>query len=419
MIVAKRIIKIGGYVVPCADVDEERKSSVVRHEYPGHNGADLESLGWKATEHKLRATFSSSQLPEWDGIKGVLKNGSSAVLEHWEYGDIDVHIESVHIKYDHRINTVEVDFSVIEDGIDKTVTIRVSAKDVAAGKAQLLATTAADICAKQFYPGAVPAPDLNDPNWLEKLGDLGSKANALVRSLRTDTQRLDGLIASVTYPVSASLNALEFVAELPGQLGLRLATVMDLMQGRVAGSPDPATMANHFLRDLDALVATFNGTASEGSAKILAASQAAQTVASVMASDEDRLRAMQAYETNTAFDDSGRWVAQAASPKSLPATATQMENLVGRARQIIQAARTWVDDPADLDVLALSLQDQYRDRLIQFEQIREITVVTPTPLHLVCHQNGLPYNTAERIALLNPQIKNPTFAQGRILIYAS
>lgn len=416
----RRIIKLGGFTIPCTDLDEDRKQSIVRHRYPGHNGADLESTGWEPTEHKLRAVFAgASKMADWKGIEPLLKNGSNAVLEHFELGEIQVKIENVNIKRDRRIDTVEVDFTVVEDGVDTPPTVvRPSASDVVASAAQALVDEAVASIADQFFPGAVPAPDLTDSNWLQKLGDLGSKANALVGAIYVGLGRVDGMISAFSYPVSSALNALSFAADLPSQFSLRLARVLDLMQGKVDGSADPATSVARFMRDANALADSFRGGSLEGSARILVAAQGARTVASLMATDEDRLRAMRAYETATPFDDRGRWIAEAAAPKQLPTTAPQMANLVGQARTLIQVARPWMDEPSVLDRVAGAIQDQYNERLFEFEQLREIVVHEPTPLHLVCHRHGLPYQTAERVALLNPQIKNPTFTQGRILIYA-
>jgi len=415
-----RTIKIGGYDIPCSDLDEDRKQAIARHQYPGHNGADLEALGWAPTEHKLRATFTRANLSDWEGVQALLKNGANAVLDHFDLGEIQVKIESVSIKRDRRIDTVEVEFSVVEDGVDLPATqVRPSASDVAASVSQNLVDAAVASTADQFLPGAIPAPDLSDSNWLEKLGDLGAKANALVGALHVGLGLLDGKIAAFSYPVSSALNALSFAADLPSQFALRLARVLDLMQGKVDGSADPAASISRFLRDASDLADTFRGGSTEGTARIMVAAQGARTVAGLMATDEDRLRAMRAYETATPFDDRGRWIAKAAAPTQLPTTATQMALVVGQARQLIQAARPWMDDPYSIDRLAVALQDQYSDRLVEFEQLREIVVAEPTPLHLVCHRNGLPYNTAERVALLNPQIKNPTFTQGRILIYAA
>lgn len=415
-----RTIKLGGYTIPCSDLDEDRKQAIARHKYPGHNGADLEALGWEPTEHKLRATFTRTNIAEWEGIQPLLKNGSNAVLEHFELGEIQVKIESVNKKIDRRIGTVEVEFSVVEDGVDLPATqVRPSASDVAASVVQDLVDAAVASTADQFLPGAIPVPDLSDSNWLEKLGDLGSKANALVGALHVGLGRLDGKIAAFSYPVSSALNALSFAADLPSQFALRLARVLDLMQGKVDGSADPAASVSRFLRDAADLADTFRGGLLDGTARIMAAVQGARTVARLMVNDEDRLRAMRAYETAAPFDDGGRWIARASSPTQIPTTAPQMALVVGQARQLIQLARPWMDDPYIIDRIAVALQDQYDDRLVEFEQLREIEVTEPTPLHLVCHRNGLPYNTAERVALLNPQIKNPTFTQGRILIYAA
>jgi len=55
--------------------------------------------------------------------------------------------------------------------------------------------------------------------------------------------------------------------------------------------------------------------------------------------------------------------------------------------------------------------------LVDFERLVEVEILKPTPLHVVCHRHGLPYNVAERLVLLN-RIRNPSFVQGKVLLYA-
>jgi hypothetical protein len=65
---------------------------------------------------------------------------------------------------------------------------------------------------------------------------------------------------------------------------------------------------------------------------------------------------------------------------------------------------------------ALTLLKDY-ERKLQLDRVKTITVDQPTPLHLLCLQNGLPYAMAERIWDLNPDLENPTFCKGKVKIY--
>lgn len=409
---------LGGIRLDWQDLTSDRKNSVIRHEYPGQDGADLEPQGWGAFEYKLKIVFLADRKADWQKLQGTLFNGAKMVLEHPEKGALNGFVDNLSIKLDDRKDTAEVDLVFVEDGINTQVVFRPSAADVASSVYEPLARAAAGISAAPFFPASAPSPDLTDPNWLEKLGDLGNKLNSLVGQAKTEIGRLDSLIVAFTSPVSAALLAIDWAADLPSQLAKRIATVLDLMQGKVDGAPSPAIAAKRFLASAKALADLFDDSPNQGSARVLAASQGAATVGRVMASDEDRLRAMRSYEASQAFDSEGRWLGRGTQPTQLPATADQIESLVSNARAMIQQARPFVDDPADLDRLALALQEQFRSRLVEFEQLREIEVLTPTPLHIICHRYGLSYNVAERLVLLN-QIRNPSFVQGRILIYGS
>ena len=411
------IAELAGIRLDYQDVSVERKLALVRHEYPGHDGADLEAQGWGPGEHRLRVVFLEDRQDDWAKLQAVLANGASMELQHPEKGALKGHVESISIRYDERIDTTEVEITFVEDGIHAKPAFRPSAQDVAAGMRASSQAAATSQAAKGFGLKTAPSPDLADPTWLEKLGDLGAVTNAMVRAMAAQIGRLDGLIVRFTSPVSAAFAALEWTADLPSQLAKRIGTVLDLMQGKVQGSPSPALSAKKFLANAKAFADTFTGTDAEGTARIMTAQQGAMTVAAVMADDEVRIRAMRAYEASQSFDDEGRWVGRGAQPEQLPATVTQIEELVALSRRLIQQARPWVEDPADLDRLALALQDSFRTRLVEFEKLREVEILVPTPLHLICHQYGLPYNVAERLVILN-QIRNPSFVQGRIQIYA-
>ncbi|HOX50486.1 MAG TPA: DNA circularization N-terminal domain-containing protein [Fibrobacteria bacterium] len=408
---------LAGITLDWQDLTRDRKGAVVRHEYPGHHGADLEFQGWGPMEHRLKVVFLADRQADWKKLQEVLFTGASMVLEHPEKGVLNGYVDSITIKDDDRKDVVEVDISFVEDGVDLPDSFRPSAIDVAEEfRAPLISASAANI-EKAFGLAAIPAPDLSDPSWLEKLGDLGNTLNSLVGTMQKQVGRMDSLIVSFTSPVSAVLSTMAWGADLPSQLSKRLAIVLDLMQGKVAGAPSPAMSARTFMANARALADSFAGTPMEGAARIQVASQGALTSARVMAADEDALRSMTAYESTPAFDASGRWVSRDVSPTQLPATADQIEAMVFDARELIQEARPWSNDPASLDRLALALQDQYRARLVDFERLVEVEILKPTPLHVVCHRHGLPYNVAERLVLLN-RIRNPSFVQGKVLLYA-
>lgn len=407
---------LAGIRLDFQDLTGDDKAALIRHEYPGQDGADLEFQGWNASEHHLKVFFLADRQQDWQDLRGIIKNGLRMVIQHPEKGDLNGLVESVSTKIDERRDTVEVDLVFVEDGIDTPLVFRPAATDIAAATRESIISDAILSLMYPFGNTTPPSPDLTDSAWLEKLGDLGNEINAAVREMKSGIGKLDSAIAAFTAPVSAALAALDWAADLPNQVAKRMATILDLMQGQVDGAPSPAASATRFLASAKTLAETFAGTTSEGAMRLLVASQGALTVASVMAGDEDRLRAMRAYETVTAFDVDGRWVGRGAQPAQLPATSTQIASLVAESRTLIQAARPWVDDAAELDRLALALQDQFRSRMIEFEQLIEIEVLKPTPLHIICHKYGLAYNMAERLVLLN-RIRNPTFVQGRILIY--
>lgn len=415
-------VTVGDYELPCQDLSDQWKHAIVRHRVPGRNGARLEWMGADEGEFRVRTVFiGPDALSDYTDLLTVLRQGASVTARHPVYGTFPCMVEAVSAKYDHRVDTAEVEFTLIEDSQDWGVVYRPNAADIALRATQ----TALDggVC-PDLDPGGVcrdvGTVDLDDPSWLDKVYalQLGNKIDSYVGAVSKQLGKIDALRLAIASPLTAAFNALSFAANLPGQTARRIAMLCDVLSGSSLDAPDPVLSIQLLVHDLDALGDTFRGSPVEGAVRVLGAMTGARMAAAVMAKDEERLHAQVALEASTTFDALGNHVGRAITPDTLPATPDQIGRMVVAVRTQLGKARSYTSAPDSLEEMALALQQQYRDRLVRFETLREITVAKPTPLHVLCREHGLPYNAAERLVRLNG-IRNPSFTEGTIRLYVS
>lgn len=414
-------LTIAGMAIDVMDVTDSWSHAIGRHEFVGRNGAELEWLGAHPGEFRVRAVFQGpDDLAKYVALMRVLRKGASVEFEHPVHGRIDALVGAITNKMDRRIDTAEVEFSIIEDQLDAEIVYKPHAQDVAIACSQ--AAIDNGVCPdiwKPVSPAKLPNIDLQDPSWITKLAalGLGNKISSYVRSLAAGLGTIAALRVGLTAPVAAAFNALQFASDMPGQVAFQVAEFLELFaSARLSNAPDPVLSCQRLVADLRDLHRVFQGTSLESSVRVLGSLQGARSAALAMAADENNLRAQVASEQSVAFDLRGNRIG--ASLTTMPATADQVGRLVSATRQLLSDALPYTSAPDPLKEFALALHRQYRDRLVSFETLREITVVQPTPLHLICLQYGLPYAMAERIVRLNG-IKNPSFVEGRIRIYVS
>lgn len=411
-------VTIAGLAIDCVDLSDNWKHSIARHEYPGQNGADLEWLGASAGEHPFKTVFIGlDALAKYVDLLKVLRKGSSVQVEHPLHGTFPGMVESVSARYDHRIDTAEVDFVVIQDSVRKDIVFRPHLGDLAIAAAQEeIDQGVVPALRAPIAPASLPAIDFADPTWADQLNamGLGNKISGYVSRLGTVVGKISALRAAITSPVSAGFAALQFASDVPGQVVRQIAEFLDVFAGLRTAVDSPVLGAQRAIADLEALIAEYAGTDVADAMLILGSLQGGISASNVMAADEDILRTQVAIENSKSFDARGNRLG--ATVRVMPATPVQVARLTMASRQLLARAAAVSRAPQPLLTLALALHRQYRDRLARFETIREITVDRPTPLHLLCLQHGLPYQTAERLCRLNG-MKNPSFTQGKVLIY--
>jgi prophage DNA circulation protein len=132
--------------------------------------------------------------------------------------------------------------------------------------------------------------------------------------------------------------------------------------------------------------------------------------------DEGNRQATLSKEKAVSFDLNG--VRLASTPTTDIYSIQDIEQSLFTTRDYLQQAILADRDNQSLFDLAASLVRYVDETKLKKRNI--ISVQTNNiPLNLLCSSFGLSYKAAERVLKINPGIKNPTFCEGTVKVYAS
>lgn len=426
--------RIDGMVIELVDITDDWKGALVKHRYAGRDGADLEWLGWEPIGYRFKVVFSGAGTEDSEFTNSyashaeflqIVRQNDEVPLIHPVYGEIRGRFADLSMKHDDSIEFVQIEFTFVEQGLDKPVALKVSASEVIATNTKKVLGDLSN----QFPPLtsdalAQPVPvDFDDPDWQDKFtsafAGFSNSIQSKVAAVSQQLARIDAIGSAIGAASSSIAGAMEFAQNLPGQVcakvyGLfdKVAELSNSLDGdRVRGSSTTADQLERQKSD-------FDGTDIQMIIIILASLQMMRSVSEALDADEAKLEAAKTYENAKAFDDNGKWLAKTISPSDMPSSPYQASRMVATARQMAADAMAVAIDPQPIAEMALALEESYRSRLLEYEQLEEIEVLDPTPLHLILLRRGQPYNMAERVARLN-NLRNPSFVQGRLLVYAT
>jgi len=154
----------------------------------------------------------------------------------------------------------------------------------------------------------------------------------------------------------------------------------------------------------------------------LCAGNVAWQTGQVLATDEANRQLQLTQEGKSTFDIKGNRISNYTPGQVM--TVNDLETVLYNVRQFIQSAiiinrQLIAYDSPDLKKMALDLQNYINNIKIDRMTVKTIILGSSIPLHILCQQLGLPYNAADRLLRLNPQITCPNFCVGPMQVYVS
>lgn len=404
-------------------VDGSVERSLVEYEYPYVDGSEFEDLGMRARRFTVSVVFKNESFADYWRFKDAL-DATNVVhnFVHPAEGLILGRVLSYSARHDVRKACAEVSFVFIEElqggdvqispliqpqvedmfirgqrqAIDRFGEKIMSSLGPAASTLLSRSVSVTQSFASQFVDAARSVR-----SYVAAIDDL---VNNIAGFMDTVAQPADSLIASIEYGVTVPEQVIGFIAGALDRY-LSLATTVAsspimVLQSFYNGALQLRNLASGFETEVDVMTAQAGALLSSQLYKL----------------DNDNRDQAAAIESISPWNDTGEYVGTARSPEYL--TADDLERSLVIVRGNLQAALVQDRGMTVLQEMAAALMRHVNDIKLERERTYIVDVPTETPLHLICHRHGIPIGRVNRILAINPQIQNPTFVSGPVVLYA-
>lgn len=426
------------------DIGDGESNSLAVHEYPGRAGARVENMGAKARTIKFKAFFIGPAYENHKVVRELLPQLEQKELTHPKYGIVKGDIQELHTQHRDLIDTAEMDITFIEDLLSneqplvQTSMPGFSEEAFLDGQDEQQASLAGDMANDVGTEGSSAAARALDASKtiVSQFQDLSGKARAYVAQIDAGVNTLQSTLTTITQPANSLLATVQFVENLPGRvIGAVARTVERYAESYSALRNFPARFQRSLKFSLDQLETSFRSFQSKapaGSVRAVGETAAMTTIANHirlaashrlaleaaygLAADQENRQLARKNEQGDSFDLLGNFL------EPLPAgTLMTVNEIEATLASVMTAAQATVDLMRGVQTIKTAvsgLVDYTRKVKLESERILEVTIDGTLPIHVVCLKYGLPYNAAERILAINPQIKHPNFVSGTVKIYA-
>jgi prophage DNA circulation protein len=412
-------------------ISDDLGNDLVKHRYPYRSGAQLENMGAKERSISCRCYFMDNRYADhYEFLDYILQAGQQVhTLRHPVYGIIKGKIESAATVFDNEFEECAIIDIVFVEGLwsgfsqpQQAALVETSARASyqSLALAQIM-TCVADCIDRLGHNARAWTAKVLEPGdaLVDSFNNLSLSARNALGAIDSAINKTEALASSVTVGVDAAVSSVEYPSTIPGRIigafGRVSARYAESLRG-VYTSPD------HFLSNLSAaftaLISMYDDDVMPFKKYVTVAAAATLTVetAAIYQIDEENRAVLKNTEQATAFDAAGNYRNLPLAPAIM--TVGQLETTLANARKMLQLAIDVSRESQELKVLARALLDHVNRVKINRESLVEKDFPEELPLHFICMREGLPAQYAERILTANPHIKNPSFVQGKVLMYA-
>ena len=429
--------KLGLYPLKIESLDTGVEKSIVKFEVPYRDGAQLADMGAHARTVSFRCYFWDDDYDKHlDFFEYACATLDKTIeLLHPAYGAMFGKIESVKVHEDQDWQRkADIDITFVEQKLDLYTAIMPAGNAPASSTEGIMQAGIDAVIAVAENEGAIVlgadsgfASKLLDPakSLLDNATDLSLDSRAKLAAMDTRINEIESILSSVTIPI----DALAAVIEWPDTLSGRVVGAVTRACARIAASlenikPTPQKYVCNLCDVLDNFVVPLLASQAQDDIPIgkyaatAAALSAGCYAGQAFQDDADLAGAAEAAEAVAAFDALGNYL----NPPDLDPfmTINDLERSLAAVRSIIQVAvdANRSEDTAFLRSMAAQLLEHVNTMRIGRLRIVERELEAEMPLHAVLLREGLSYRIADRILAINPQIKNPSFVAGKVLLYA-
>lgn len=420
------------------EISDRVERAIVVHDLPYRDGAILEDLGSHARVVNIRCAFYEHAVirlglelpPTYSNhflFLDAIQNDDVVEFHHPKYGVMKGKVQNIDVINNQLDEYAQVSFAFIE-GLEELPSPPafevVSAVNDAFRSAQGLQLDAIKNSIKAALDASTAVEVLDQAvdftqDMADQITGVSNIAREFIRAVDTIVNKFDSILGNIEQPAKSILTTITYTQDLPGRLLYSVAQTTERYQQLYAGiEGTPVTYVQSFMGGMEAMKAAFVGYAQETLAVDQVTALKAQwgciMGARVLRTDEDSRDELRMKEAEKTFDLEGNLVGSIVLPNIM--TVTDIERILYDTKT---AAQDTIDAARDNRALKLeisALQDFVNNTKLERIRLKTISI-SNMPLHVVCLQQGLSYQMAERILKLNPKIKNPTFVDGDIDVY--
>ena len=405
----KFIPQMAGFYLDIVTVNDSYPFAIVKHEYPFSNRNKVQNQGMKSRTIKVECSFMSNPAitKGWDTDIGIFPTYQAHfnfletikgtrelfTFTHPEYGEIEGAVENIGTVDDDTQEFVSVSFDFVQQiTTDEITFVRYIVPQQSAGF--------------RSSTGVITAA-------LEAAQKVSSNAAAFAGTVNTYKGKLNSYLNRITSLATSIINTVNYGTSLPGEVMFSINSAIDrVVQRFVTIRNSPASFINNCILGVRDLAAVFEGVESQY-VLIMGASRVAFESAEVYTVDDANRQETARLEDVQTFDAAGNFKGGQTFPSIM--TVQELEQSLFDVRELINDAVLINRQNQGLKDQANQLQ-QYINEIKLGRETLETQEIALQTLHTVTLSNGLSYQAAERILSMNPQIKNPTFANGSIKV---
>lgn len=416
--------KLGPWELKLVSIDDDISHAISSTTYPYKNGADHEDMGVNPEAFKFSGVLSNK---DYDNNYKSLRKWFLSIFKkpvelfHPDHGTIYGYPKTASFRNDRRRRFCEFTFDFEVDEIQPDIQSYTDPYQNNFKQAQALNLEVQESVALSMQQTGVPdIPGSSDWSLIDAWSSLGDDARSFANATSKAMGQLLGVIATVQSPVDAINTTIDYLDSLSGTLTkaiqeccdsfVTLARKTGLNKGKTRAST--ATLVSSAFSMLASL---YDAPASVRSAfATLAAATVATETAKQISDDEKKMGESFAAERIVMDDAEGRELAEESEVYLV--TPADLEDTLALAREFIQQVLPQTVSPYRLKNMAAMLSDAVLRIKLEYMTTKTVDVSHETPLHKIALENGLNYKAAERLFALN-NVKNPTFMQGKVMVY--
>jgi len=409
------------------------ENALVKHEFPFKNGAELEPMGLKARVVTMRAYFSGENYAAHKTFLSWLRQANAGKkFIHPIYGLLVGDIEKTHCRHDDTKQNAVIEITFVENGAES------------APAAQKIAVTDAVNAAAVKGANNRLAWARNAMNAAQKkYSAVKSRVSAFQNKISAASGTFTATMSAASNPADSFTSLLNWAVDVPSTMVLSCTKAVEryaVAYQTLKSSPaNFVSKLSESFRGLEKSFTNFGGAdpaqAAAGAAvratlKLSCAEALAVATADVFSQEQDLRDTLKTAEAAAPVDADGNFIPQIpddtvsdGSTVTNLMTADELENTLALARQYLQeavdCARQNGLDPQSYKDMALALENHVNTVKLERENIKQVTLDQPMPLHLVCLRHRLPFRAAARLLALNAGLQNPNEAAGTLNIYGA